>query len=264
MIFINRQVNNHYSMGGTHFLQTGYLLLNRNAPLTRNFEIEMNKTPTFYLGKKCKVAFAECIINDQENKYVRESSESVGKFLVEMERKYSNFVFKYAETYTIKDIKKFANENKDADILYISAHGYYSRENNMAGLMIGKEFWMVNENDLHVPPIVLLSACHVSPRGNGAVNVADLFIRAGAIAVLGTLIPVNADRNAILMKRLFTYIIEAQKGSKQFKTLAEAWTGIVASNAIYELMQSSKELDSWMNGTNSKGKYSGSVVKTKI
>ena len=33
MILINRQVNNHYSMGGTHFLQTGYLLLNRNAPL---------------------------------------------------------------------------------------------------------------------------------------------------------------------------------------------------------------------------------------
>ena len=32
MIFINRQVNNHYSMVGTHFLQTGYLLLNRNAP----------------------------------------------------------------------------------------------------------------------------------------------------------------------------------------------------------------------------------------
>jgi len=32
MILINRQVNNHYSMGGTHFLQTGYLLLNRNAP----------------------------------------------------------------------------------------------------------------------------------------------------------------------------------------------------------------------------------------
>jgi len=31
MILINRQVNNHYSMGGTHFLQTGYLLLNRNA-----------------------------------------------------------------------------------------------------------------------------------------------------------------------------------------------------------------------------------------
>ena len=33
MIFINRQVNNHYSMGDTHFLQICYLLLNRNAPL---------------------------------------------------------------------------------------------------------------------------------------------------------------------------------------------------------------------------------------
>ena len=32
MIFINRQVNNHYSMEDTHFLQTRYLLPNRNAP----------------------------------------------------------------------------------------------------------------------------------------------------------------------------------------------------------------------------------------
>ena len=41
MIFINRQVNNHYSMVGTHFLQTGYLLLNRNAPFDIWFLLEI-------------------------------------------------------------------------------------------------------------------------------------------------------------------------------------------------------------------------------
>jgi len=49
MILINRQVNNHYSMGGTHFLQTGYLLLNRNAPFKMK---NRNVMPVSYAGKE--------------------------------------------------------------------------------------------------------------------------------------------------------------------------------------------------------------------
>lgn len=224
------------------------------SPLTRNFEIEMGKTSQHYLGKRCKIAFAECILPNNENRYVRKMSDAVRDTLLEMKREYSNLSFQYLETYTVKDIKKFIYDNMDADILYISAHGYYARENNMAGLMVGNEFWMAAENDIHVPPVVLLSACHVSPRGSGVVNVADLFIRAGAIAVLGTFIPVNAKRNTILMTRLFTYILEGQKGSNQYKTLADAWTGIVSTNAIHELLQSSKGLEKWMYSKNSNGK----------
>lgn len=224
------------------------------SPLTRNFEIEMCKSPQLYLGKGCKVAFAECIINNEDNACVRRMSEIERVMLKNMERDYPNFVLEYAETYSVKEIIKFIAENIDADILYISAHGYYTREKNMAGLMVGNELWMANENNLRVPPIVLLSACHVSPRGSGVVNIADLFVRAGAIAVLGTFIPVNAERNMILMTRLFTYIMDAQKGNKQYKTLADAWTGIVATNAIHELIQSSKKLGNWMRGKNPKGK----------
>lgn len=224
------------------------------SPLTRNFEIEMGKSPQHYLGKRCTIAFAECIIPDEQNYYIRQMSELVKDTLLGMEKEYPNMSFRYCETYTVKDIKEFIKVNKDADILYISAHGHYARENNMAGLMIGNEFWMASENDIHVPPVVLLSACHVSPRGSGAVNVADLFLRAGAIAVLGTFIPVNARRNTTLMTRLFIYILEAQKGSNQYKTLADAWTGIVSTNAIHELIQSSKGLGEWMHGKNAKGK----------
>ena len=32
----------------------------------------------------------------------------------------------------------------------------------MAGLMVGNEFWMADGNDYTVPPVVVLSACHVS------------------------------------------------------------------------------------------------------
>lgn len=224
------------------------------SPLTRNFEIEMRKHSQHYLGKGCKIAFAECILPNNDNQYVRKMSDIVRDTLFEKEKEYSNLLFQYRETYTVEDIKKFIHDNMDADILYISAHGHYAREKNVAGLMIGNEFWMANENEMYVPPIVLLSACHVSPRGSGAVNVADLFIRAGAIAVLGTFIPVNAKRNTILMTRLFVYILEGLRGSNQYKTLVDAWTGVVSTNAIHELLQSSKGLEKWMYGKNSNGK----------
>lgn len=223
------------------------------TPLTRNLEIEMIKCRQHYLGKKCKVAFAECILPNEENRYVRPMSEIVIQALENMVQTYSDFIFECDNTYNVQDLKKFINKNIDADILYISAHGHYNPQRNMAGLMIGEEFWMADDNYLRVPPIVILSACHVSPRGSGAVSVADMFIRSGAITVLGTFIPVNAKRNTILMTRLFTYILEGQTGSKQYKTLADAWRGVVSSNAIHELLQSSKKFEKWMYGENPDG-----------
>lgn len=223
------------------------------TPLTRNLEIEMVKCRQHYLGKKCKVAFAECILPNEENRYVRPMSEIVIQTLENMVQTYPNFIFECENTYNVQDLKEFINKNIDADILYISAHGHYNPQRNMAGLMIGEEFWMADDNYLRVPPIVILSACHVSPRGSGAVNVADMFIRAGAITVLGTFIPVNAKRNTILMTRLFTYILEGQTGSKQYKTLADAWSGVVSTNAIHELLQTSKKFEKWMYGENPDG-----------
>ena len=156
-------------------------------------------------------------------------------------KKYEGFSVTYQQTYSVESILEFIKNNRDADILYISAHGYYNIKQNMAGIMVGEEFWMASE-DINVPPIVILSACHSSPRGMGAVNIADMFIRNGAISVLGTFIPVNAHRNLILMTRLFTYIVEAQRKSRQYKTLSDAWCGVVATNAIHELMSESKVL----------------------
>ena len=112
---------------------------------------------------------------------------------------------------------------------------------------------MGDDNDYRVPPVVILSACHVGPRGSGVVNVADMFIRAGAEAVLGTFVPVDAQRNMILINRLYTYINEAQKGCKMYKTLSEAWSGVVATNAIHELTASSQKFSEWIMGKNENG-----------
>ena len=223
------------------------------TPLTRQLQRELPKVKQIYLGKKCKVAMAECVIDNEENQYVYPMCELMHTTLINMEQQHSELSFVYKQTYSVNGMREFIAENLDADILYISAHGCYQREKNMAGIMVGNEFWMASE-DINVPPIVILSACHVSPRGMGAVNIADMFIRNGAVTVLGTFIPVNAKKNLILMTRLFTYILEAQHESSQYKTLDDAWSGIVATNAIHELMSASKSFEQWMHTKNSQGK----------
>ena len=224
------------------------------SPLTRCFQNEMVKHRQIYHGARCKIAFAECVLNDERNQGIRACSDAIVDSLKRLSKENNRMQVSYGETLTISDLKKFIADNMDADILHISGHGYYDRRSNMAGLMVGNEFWMADENDYKVPPVVILSACHVSPRGSGTVNVADMFMRAGAEAVLGTFIPIDAKRNMVLVNRLYRYIAEAQKGSAQYKTLSEAWSGLVATNAIHEIAETSKKFFEWIWGINSKGK----------
>lgn len=67
-------------------------------------------------------------------------------------------------------------------------------------------------------------------------------------------IVLNAFTNTILMTRLFTYIVEAQQKNPQYKTLSDAWSGIIASNAIHELTATSKRFQKWMNEPGENGK----------
>ena len=223
------------------------------TPLTRRFQFEILRKNQMYLGDHCKIAVAECIPNDEENKFVYPMSKEVCNVLEQQQKEYPALSVISEQINNVASMKRFIADNRDADILYISAHGHYDRSKNIAGIMIGSEFWMANE-DLDIPPIVILSACHTSPRGLGCVTIADMFLRNGALAVLGTFIPVNAHRNLILMTRLFTYIAEAQNKNAQYKTLADAWSGIVASNAIHELMAASPRFRKWMYGKNKSGK----------
>lgn len=221
------------------------------TPLTRNMQLELPKQSQYYLGKRCNLIIAECI---KPKDRIRKHADIMSKLIIQMQNQYKNFSVTYQETLTIKELECFIMSHKEADILLISAHGYYDRISNMAGLMVGDEQWMANTNKLIVPPVVLLSACHVSPRGSGVVSVADMFMRLGAMTVLGTFIPVNVNRNTLLMIRLFVYILETICGSKQFKTLDEVWKFVVSSNAINEIIESSMSLKVWFMSVNSNGK----------
>lgn len=223
------------------------------TPLTRALQLELGRIPEHYIGKKCKVILAECLSKDDD---LRPASDHAWSVLNEMCKKSNNSMqLVYSDIKSVEELKTFLNNNKDADILLISAHGSYDIKHNFAGLSIGKELWLASDDDISVPPVVLLSACHVSPRGSSVVSVGDLLLRVGAIVVLGTFIPVLVQRNAVLMVRLFTCILESQKGSKQFRTLADAWIWIVASNAVNEILASSDKLLKWATHVKSDGMY---------
>lgn len=223
------------------------------TPLTMALQIEMPKRKQLYLKRKCKIIFAECVINDCANKYIRVCSEGITKPLEENAANSECLEYIYKETLTVFDLKQFIYDNSDADILHISAHGHYDHKQGFAGIFVGEELWMAKDIDFRVPPIVILSACHVSPRGKGAENVTDAFMRLGAETVLGTFIPISALRNTILLGRFYTYVLEAQKGNKQYQTLADLWQGIVSTNAIHEIMEANVRLENWLMETNTQG-----------
>lgn len=216
------------------------------TPLSRNLVIEMKEYGQLPLYNKCRILFVECVPDD-ENHTVYNMSENLYDSIKNSSSDCSNVSVYREEAYTVKDLKRVLRKytNNGLEVLIISAHGFYTEYNNFAGLCIGDEKWMANDNDFQVPPVVLLSACHVSPRGRNVVNAADILMRVGARVVISTLIPVSALKNTLIYSRLFVYIFEAIKGSEQYKTLADAWTGVVASNAVNEIMESSPALKKW-------------------
>lgn len=212
------------------------------TPVTRTLQLELPRAGEHYIGRGFKVVIAECLGPDDK---IRGQSDAAWKIVHEMFKSEKNVQIVYSEVGSIPELHDLLMNNRDSDILVISAHGAYDEHRNFAGLCIGDNIWMADNDDIRVPPVVILSACHVAPRGLGAVTVNDLLFRAGARTVLGTLIPVDVRRNATLTVRLFTYILNAIKGGRQFRSLDEAWEFVVASNAVHEILASSKRLLEW-------------------
>ena len=138
------------------------------------------------------------------------------------------------------------------DALVLSAHGRYRPEENSAKVIIGGAATHLLDVGT-VPPVVLLSACHVTPRGVGAVTVADLLLRQGAKAVLGAVVPVGVSANAVLLNRFFVYICEAIAGQSQFRSLAEIWHHTVSTNAVHDICFASPRLQQWLRSEDVNG-----------
>ena len=70
-------------------------------------------------------------------------------------------------------------------------------------------------------------------------------MNAGALAVLGTLIPVDVLENADLTRRFFLYISETIEGHHDCLDLADVWKRIVNMNIYYSIISSSRRLKEW-------------------
>lgn len=234
------------------------------TPLTKAFQYEIEKSPQIYLGKRLKVVVAECV---EKSDHIRQYCDSLTNALKNMVKNDSEVELVVEEISSIEQFKQTIKKHHDAQILLISAHGTYQIKNNMAGLVIGDSVWMADDNDIILPPVVLLSACHVMPRGRGVVTVGDLLIRSGAKAVLGTFIPVDVRRNATLIVRLFTDILEVRKGWSHMRTLDEIWSHVVCTNAIHEIIASTSsnfsKLEIWANTKKDNGTFPQAEFKNK-
>ncbi len=113
-------------------------------------------------------------------------------------------------------------------ILIVDSHGTHPDKPNVGGLSIGGEFVDVWElaGKLEPPPIVVLSACDTHPFDRSHATVANGFLRCGAVAVLGTVLPIRSRDAAMFLVRLMFRAI-AFGNAMNAAGRSAAWTNIV-------------------------------------
>lgn len=158
---------------------------------------------------------------------------------------------------SIADVREALNELRP-DIAVLSGHGFSDPATNTAGVMIGSERFIGLGLD-YLPRAVLLSSCHVSPRGVGQVSVVDLLLQQGVIAVLGTQVPVDVRHNAVLMSRFFVYIREALARTETEASLLEVWHRTVGGNPLNDIFYGNDRL-----GDFSRQPFGDGVVLTEF
>lgn len=130
------------------------------------------------------------------------------------------------------------------DVLVISAHGFVEPLTNSAGIVVGtSRSFGIGLGPL--PPLVVLSSCHVSPRGTSSASVADRLLQEGATAVMGTLVPVDVRRNAILLQRFLLILNEAIEGSAPHGSILDLWHRVQATNAFHDVITATDRLEDW-------------------
>ena len=210
-------------------------------PMTRSVPTTLFPVRSAELNDGFKVLVAECIpADDHVGMLSRTGWAGIAEMFSPGDPR-STMV--YQETLSVAALGGAIAEHAP-DVLVISAHGFSRPDTNVAGIMIGHERSLgIDIGPL--PPLVILSACHVAPRGTGSVTVADLLLREGAIAVLGTLVPVDVVHNATLMNRLFLYMTLVLAGEADHGSFREVWHRVQMSNAVHDVTSGNPRTQEW-------------------
>lgn len=216
------------------------------TPLTHALAQEMLQHKSFSIADKCNILIIECL--DKFDKIRKFSDGLLTDTINEIGTTYKAMNVFYEEADTIETFYNNLNKYNDIDILMISSHGEYNIEQNYAGICIGQEilFKLDKTKISYMPKVILLSACHIRPRGRGCYSIVDEFRRLGAIAVLGNYIPVDVTKNAKIMCRFLINIAETQAGRNSYNDILEVWQHVVSSNAILEIADSHPKIKKWL------------------
>jgi len=231
------------------------------TPLTNTFEYGLSQVPNHYIGfgQGFKILIIECL---SESDHIRKFSD-MGWSIMRKELAGNNLIKVYYEiANSIKEIEDIIDSYQDIDFLIISAHGTYNHS-GISGLVVGGEFWLPKPT-LEVPPVVILSACHVATKGRGNYTINNAFLDAGALAILGTLIPVDVIENSSITQRFFFYISETLEGYHDCMDLADAWKRVINANIFSSILNSTKKLSKWSLMKNSEEKTPYELFFEKI
>ena len=203
------------------------------APLTRSLQMELwTGRGTKLLRAPIRILVSECL--DPADP-IAGLSAAGWKVLQETAGRYEGMFEIDVRRVTSEDALRAMLEAEHFDIMILSGHGSYERESNTAGIVIGGRPSLLLSLQ-NVPPVVLMSACHVAPRARGVVTVADLLLRHGAECVLATLVPVNVTKSTLLMVRFLNYLGDTLTTDRELETVADLWRFTMTSNAINEVM----------------------------
>jgi len=101
-----------------------------------------------------------------------------------------------------------ALNNFEGEIIIFDCHGNHGGLDKPGWLQIGEDNVSVRElnNIVKIPSIVILSACLTHPIAGSEDSVSNGFLDSGALSVIGTFLPVNAEKSAKLISQLLLTI----------------------------------------------------------
>ncbi|MCY1655630.1 CHAT domain-containing protein [Streptomyces sp. SL203] len=207
-------------------------------PLTRTVQMVGAGPMGIEWKNRIRVLVAECIPDsDPVGRISREGWRVTQETLKDVE----GLSIHTVQTLSRDALREAVSEHTP-DLLIISAHGTLS--NNMAAIVIGDEPH-IELGLQYAPPVIVLSACHVAPRGAGAVTITDLLLREGALAVLGTQVPVNVRRNMMLTGRLLVNLADHLINQGRHATLLDVWHHTQTTNTINDILMATPSLSTW-------------------
>lgn len=212
------------------------------TPLTLTYQYGISKKDDFILQKKehFKILIIECL---EATDSIRKIADLTWAVIKDQAEKYKFIEILYEEVNNDVEIKEVLEKYNSIHMLILSAHGAYD-SNGVAGIAINNEVWLPDV-DIQVPPIVILSACHVAVKGNGNYTISEAFLRCGALATLGTLIPVGVKQNGILMQQFLSYLSDVMNGTFECRNLSEAWLNAINYGIVTEILGMSPKLEKW-------------------